>query len=264
MSDPYLSILAAITRLYDDYKDRQVIATVSPGETMNNEWYWQVGDSAIRVVAAACVSANLANVRTVLDLPCGHGRVLRHLRAFFPHAEIHACDLDEAGVEFCADVLGAIPIVSQSRLDEVRFPARYDLIWVGSLFTHVSEAVASEMLTSLSGLLSERGIVVATFHGRWCEHVHKVAPYIGERRWERIVDGFRRSGYGYADYEATEGHKYIEGSYGVALARPSKLIDLVEKIGDVRIYSYTERAWADHQDVLVFGRPAYDHKWPGM
>jgi hypothetical protein len=26
----------------------------------------------------------------------------------------------------------------------------------------------------------------------------------------------------------------------------------------LRIYSFTERAWDDHQDVVVFGRPSID------
>jgi hypothetical protein len=44
----------------------------------------------------------------------------------------------------------------------------------------------------------------------------------------------------------------------VSLARPHVIVRMVEQIPGVRILLYAERAWADHQDVIAFGRPAFD------
>ena len=36
----------------------------------------------------------------------------------------------------------------------------------------------------------------------------------------------------------------------------------IETIPDIRMLLYRERGWADHQDVVVIGKPAFDKIWP--
>ena len=47
----------------------------------------------------------------------------------------------------------------------------------------------------------------------------------------------------------------------MSLAKPYATIRNVEIIPGTRIYLYRERGWAEHQDVVVFGRPSYDEAW---
>ncbi len=251
-----------INSLVTRYQSTVVEQRLSPSETMNDQWYFPVGRSAVDNILMACLTAGITKVRSVLDVPCGHGRVLRHLVALFEGAKFHACDLDRDGVEFCASAFGATPVVSRAELSEVDFGTTFDLIWVGSLFTHTSRELTRKWMTHLARFLSPTGIIVATLHGRWCEHVYAVAPYIAGERWEVILRDYRAVGHGYSDYSRQENHTYIEGSYGVSLARPHITLQDVETIPGVRIYSYRERAWADHQDVIVFGCPAWDKPWP--
>ena len=231
---------------------------------MNNEWYFQVGRSAVDNILIAMASSRLQSVQKVLDIPCGHGRVLRHLACLFPGAEIHACDLDKAGVDFCASTFGAIPFYSQEELTQVDFGTQYDLIWVGSLFTHTNREATRRWAAHLAKFLSPRGIVVATLHGRWCQSVHKVSPYIAEDRWQAILGDYSTFGYGYRDYPKAESHSFISGSYGVSLAKPHAILSDLEEIPGTRIYLYIERGWSDHQDVVAYGRPKYNAPWPGM
>src|SRR5918993_1992586 len=56
--------------------------------------YFKVGLSALCCIDEAVESAGLAEVRRVLDLPCGYGRVLRFLVHRFPAAQITACEID--------------------------------------------------------------------------------------------------------------------------------------------------------------------------
>jgi SAM-dependent methyltransferase len=246
---------------HECYESRVVDERLSPNDTMKNEWYLEVGRSAVDVILAACLSSRISRVQRVLDLPCGHGRVLRHLVQLFPEAQFDACDLDADGVKYCAETFGARPILSRPDLSEVDFGAQYDLIWVGSLFTHVSQKFAQRWLAHLARYLAPDGIVVATLHGRWSEHVHAKYPYIAAGRWKTILDGYRRDGYGYCDYAKEEVPGFLGGAYGVSLVSPRVSIGMIEQIPGVRIYSYGERAWADHQDVVVFGKPAFDKAW---
>jgi len=228
---------------------------------MLNEWYLDVGYSAVQNIAQGYLCSWAGPVKKMLDLPCGHGRVLRHLVNLFPEAEVHTCDLDRSGVDFCRDTFGAKPIYSIEELSDVQFPMEYDLIWVGSLFTHTARGVLRRWLAHLAKFLSPRGILVATMHGRWCETVAKSHNYINAEAWADILADYRATGYGYQDYARTENHDYIEGSYGVSLSTASEIVKEVERIPGLRLYSYTERAWADHQDVFVVGRPAYNEAW---
>jgi len=203
------------------------------------------------------MASNIKKVKKVLDIPCGHGRVLRHLIHLLPGVEFHACDLDVDGVDFCAETFGAKPIYSRAELTEVDFGSRYELIWVGSLFTHTAQDVTRRWMSHLAKFLSPTGVVVATLQGRWAEHVHKVNPYIEEAQWQHILNNYRAVGYGYHDY-LEDGRSHISGTYGVSLVKPHTTIRNVEDIAGIRIYLYLERGWVDHQDVLVFGRPGYD------
>ncbi len=251
-------------QLLKGYEGRQVNMTIAPNDAMKNEWYFQVGRSAVEVVLAALGLTRVRRIGKVLDLPCGHGRVLWHLISLFPDAQFQACDLDKDGVDFCAGTFGAKPVYSREELSEVDFDEQFDLIWVGSLFTHTPLEKTRRWTAHLAKFLSPQGIVIATVHGRWCLHVHKVAPYIIEDRWKEIVEDFAVQGYGYRDYPQSESHQFVGSSFGVSVARSHVIIKALEEIPGVRLYSYLERGWADHQDVVVYGRPAHDLLWKQM
>src|SRR5204863_6830458 len=58
--------------------------------------YFGVGQSALHCILVAMQAAQIDTVTNILDLPCGHGRVLRHLQSAFPGARLTACDLNMA------------------------------------------------------------------------------------------------------------------------------------------------------------------------
>jgi SAM-dependent methyltransferase len=251
----------ALQKMVGDYDPTTVDRRMSPYETMPGDNYFWVGSSAVEVVMAACLSSQLTEVKRVLDLPCGHGRVLRHLVRLFPTATFDACDLDASGVEFCAATFGARPVLSREDLTSVEFEHLYDLIWIGSLFTHTSADVTRKWLAFLAGLLSDKGIIVATFHGRWATQLQRLTPYIDEERWAQILAEYNATGYGYQDYAKGQGHDFISGSYGISAAKPHAVVEMLEEIRGTRLYSYRERAWGDNHDVAVFGRPDWNEAY---
>ena len=252
--------LEYVQALIRNYEATVIDTRISPNDQMNNQYYFDVGKSAVDNIAIACLASNIGEVKRVLDIPCGHGRVLRHLVRLFPAAEFHACDMDVDGVDFCAATFGAKPVYSREELTEVDLGSEFDLIWVGSLFTHTAQDVTRRWMSHLAKFLSPTGVVVATLHGRWSQYVHEVLPYIEEEKWQQILNDYSVAGYGYSDY-LSHGLSHISGSYGVSLAKPHATIRNVEDVAGIRIYLYRERGWADHQDVLVFGRPSYDQRW---
>lgn len=247
-----------------DYRAAAIDRRMSPNDAMASPWYFDVGESAVSCIVAAGLAGGLAGVQRVLDLPCGHGRVTRHLTALFRGAEIDACDVDADGVRFCAETFGANPLASQEDLTQVTFPHAYDLIWIGSLFTHVDRRRVRAWMTHLARFLTATGILVATFHGRWCAQRHSLKPYLADEPWRQIVKDFDASGFGYADYGAGAGSPAIAGSYGVSLAMPHVLVEDLESIPGVRLVLYLERGWDDHHDVVALGKPAFDAPSPSL
>jgi SAM-dependent methyltransferase len=244
-----------------NYDPNAVSRIISPNDTMKGSNYFSVGASAIEVVISACIAANISKVNNVLDLPCGHGRVLRHLVQLFPNAEFSACDLDDDGVSFCAATFGASSVYSKDDLTTVGFDSTYDIIWVGSLFTHTSYEITKRWLTFLSTLLSSNGIIIATFHGRIAEEVHRLYPYTNDEDWKGILADYQSNGYGYKDYLREQLPDLISGSYGISIAKPHTLVNIFEEIPNGRIYMYQERGWSQNHDVAVWGRPDWNDSW---
>jgi 2-polyprenyl-3-methyl-5-hydroxy-6-metoxy-1,4-benzoquinol methylase len=265
---PALYNFPYVQSLLSNYNSSEINREISDKETMFDQWYFEMGRYAIEAISLSIMASKIKNemvgpeITKVLDVPCGHGRVLRHLVNMFPKADIHACDLDREGVDFCASTFGGIPIYSQEDMTKVDFGCEYDVIWVGSLFTHTSRETTKKWMAHLARYLSPHGIIVATIHGRWSEYVHKVAPYIRKDKWQEILGEYNQSGHGYRDYYKNESHQFIQGSYGISIAKPHITIEDIEKIPNTRIYTYLERGWGDHQDVVAFGRPSYAELWP--
>jgi hypothetical protein len=82
------------------------------------QWYLEIGTSALDCINSALATAH--NTPTsILDLPCGHGRVCRMLRASFPDAHLTVCDLDHDAVDFCAAQFNATPVYSDEDIRRV-------------------------------------------------------------------------------------------------------------------------------------------------
>ena len=196
----------------------------------------------------------------ILDFPSGSGRVTRHLKAFFPKAEIWACDLYDSHTDFCASQFAVHPAKSQEDLRELNFDTNFDLIFCGSLLTHLPEEGARAALDAIARALSPSGIAVVTFQGRYADHIQKHKwKYLDDSLYEVARRQVQKSGFGFVDYRGEIRSRFSkQARYGIALARPSWIMKHLEAKPELRILGYTERAWDDHQDVLVFGKPGVD------
>jgi SAM-dependent methyltransferase len=215
--------------------------------------YLATGQSALKAVRLAQLSARVPDFRSVLDLPSGHGRVSRWLRAGYPDAELTACDLLTDGVDFCADAFGAKPVYSSINITADAFPDRYDLIWVGSLFTHIDVDQWDRFIALFGELLRPEGVLVITTHGEVVAERMRQGHLYGypELSVTRALRAYEHAGFAFLEESPTS----IE--YGITLSRPEWVVPRVLRNRDFRLVGYHEALWANHQDVIaVVNRPA--------
>lgn len=112
--------------------------------------YYRVGQSALDCISECKHFAEHAEPSRILDFGCGYGRVLRVICKEFPAARVTACDVDREAAEFCARTFGAVCAYSSVEPSQVRFEERFDLVWVGSVFTHIDTSAWEGMLRALA------------------------------------------------------------------------------------------------------------------
>lgn len=238
-----------VNEIYNTYKKADVKKSINTDDSMyisGKDWYFSTGRSGIDCILSGLLSTRLPHVHRIMDLPCGYGRVGRHLRAAFPSAEIFFCDIDRSAVDFCATEFHGHKVYSEPDLTHVPLPTHLNVIWVGSLFTHLSRQKVAEWLGYLSTKLSSDGVIVATFHGYFT--ATNPPPFL-RVNIDDLRRQFHETGYGFEAYKSDD---YVRlEDYGVSVSKPSAILDIAAAIPSTRVVSYTERGWAANHDVLV-------------
>jgi SAM-dependent methyltransferase len=218
--------------------------------------YFSVGLSSLYCVVNACriregVAGNLTSITDILDFGSGHGRVARWLRAAFPGANIWCADRDRSGLAFCEETLGCKPLAT----DDPQ-PNTMDVIWLGSVFTHLPASIAETLLTALIDALRPGGVLLFSTQGRFSrERMREYdwaqadkTPWVNynmaKDAMDRICADYDRSGYGYEDYPNQPG-------YGIAIVDGAWYARVCNGKGMRQIF-LLERGYDSHQDVLGF------------
>jgi hypothetical protein len=149
--------------------------------------------------------------------------------------------------------------MSFENLDDLDTAEKWDLIFCGSLLSHLPQIHFWPTIKFITRSLSSNGIAIVTLEGRHAE-------YIQDNKWKFIDDdsfniarkSFHDTGFGFVDYNTN--FKTLnfpdQERYGITLVKPSWIMKGIEAMEDIRILGFAERDWDDHQDVIVFGRPA--------
>jgi hypothetical protein len=237
-----------------------VSETRSPRDLMYNSdpaSYGGLGRAGLDAIRLAMRAAQKETVSSILDLPSGHGRVLRVLKAEFPAARFAACDIDHEAVDFCAETFDATPVYGREHPGDVDLDERFDLIWCGSLFTHLDESGWEEFLDFFESKLTRGGLLVFTSHGR--DIVKRLRdPVVGayyiptDSSRKAILDGYGESGFGFASFELDDDARESLSQpkrYGISLTEPSWVMSLVQRHPSLRLVSYMEGRWGA-QDVV--------------
>ena len=228
--------------------------TVSKLDTMlgdTDAHYLSVGQSPLAVIERALDGEE---PRSILDLPCGFGRVTRALRARFPHAAITASDLDRPGVDFSAREFSARGAYSVKDFRELNLNETYDVIWVGSLMTHLPPLQTKHLLSALGRHLSPSGSLFVTMQGPSSIPRFRTVGYgLAPEAASAVVEEYERTGFGYRDYDGGEdlyGVSLTNDHYGISLTDEAWMRSALAECG-LRLHAYEVRAWDDHHDVAV-------------
>lgn len=205
--------------------------------------YARVGHSAVAAIGRSLADAGrgLGDVESCLDMPCGYGRVLRLLAREIAPERITACDINRQAIRFCATQFGVKPLRSTPSLDGMRL-GHHDLIWCGSLVTHLDEERGGQLLRSFASALLPGGVAVVTIHAE--------PPTTGQfaDRHDEIAGALREYGHFHVPY----GSALFE--YGHAWHTPAHVTHAFTTAsgGRIRLVGHQPRGWDDHQDVLAF------------
>jgi SAM-dependent methyltransferase len=226
-----------------------VIREIDPNDPMFRyapERYFVAGERALECIRLAMAAAELDAVDTILDFASGGGRVLRTLKAAFPDALLTACDTDARRVQFCADVLGARGIRSRQNPMTLDLGGPFDVIWSGSLFSHLAAERFASFLKLFESVLSPRGVIVFTAYGRYLTNELRTGVNTFNLTAEQIPEVLQdhdRDGFGFAVTFSDEN--------GDAFTSRTWICDLLEReLPDLRLLLYYERGWLD-QDVIA-------------
>ena len=228
--------------------------------------YLSAGLSACRCIDKALSHAHKkAAVQSILDFPCGYGRILRFLEARFPNADIVAGEIDPIALEFCKRAFSVKTVTSNESFSKVPLPCQFDLIWSGSLVTHLDEKRTCDLLRFFYEHLAPEGLCLFTSHGR------TTVEWIQDGKWtyglsassqRKLLSEFHEHGYGYVDYESTVG-------YGISVVCHDRMLEATRSIGQWIESVFLEHGWCNQHDVYGFtksdaGCPAARSNVPPM
>lgn len=246
--------------------------TMSPDDhmvTADLESYFRTAQSGLDCVLKGVAAAGKApeEIKSVLDFGSGYGRVYRALAAGFPEAELTACDLMGPAAEFCASTFGGDWVESAENLDDTQLPRLYDLVWLGSVFTHLPAHRWAMLLDFLARFVESDGTVVFTTHGtRAVTHIQDVLlvrnPYaVDADRFELMVANIDRLGFDFipnkpaaTKYQADMGMEVTQNEYGFSFARDWWIAELITRSPEWELVEYFAPGWAGNHDSAVLRR----------
>jgi SAM-dependent methyltransferase len=213
--------------------------------------YFRIGREAVELLRDAWEQHGAGEVRAILDLPSGFGRVARWLPAAFPGATITACDTHAPAVQFCQEPLGARGVVAT--LEGTHWPSLvgpFDLIWCGSLLTHFDEPRWESHLARCADRLAAHGLLVFSTHGDtvWRGMAQGRFDYgVSSEARRQMNAAVESTGFGYAGYPHV-------ANYGVSVARPAWIRELLGRVPGLELRELSDAAWDERQDLVVCAR----------
>lgn len=211
--------------------------------------YMYVGRSGIDVIATSLVLAPLQKVTSILDFGCGHGRVARHFPLFTPDAKLYFSDIDPTCWEFCASQFKGQGFPSVDNFADLTIPAKVDVIFLGSVFTHLDWNKSVTLWRKLFDALNPGGAIIATFRGALLYRMMLNDPdgLNTGGYYNPMLDAYRETGFGYQDYKGFK-------DWGQNIFSPGKIAELSGGDPAARLVGLKEVGWSNVHDVAVWTR----------
>ena len=182
------------------------------------------------------VDQPLLKTPRVLEFASGHGRFTRHLVKALGAHRVVVSDVVQSAVAFARTTFGVDGFASASVPEKVEWPARYELVFVLSLFSHLPRSTWSRWLRVLYDAVAPGGLLVLSTHGI------KAANF----------DHVKLDDEGYFFAASSESTAIDEQEYGTTFTSEAfVLARIAETVGtDKLVYRRPVHFW-NHQDAYV-------------
>lgn len=233
------------------FRETGFVEAIHHSDNMNRpgmeQLYFWTGRTALDCIQAVAPERKFANI---LDFPSGYGRVMRFLRAAYPGSRIVACDIDPNSIGFCERSFDALPVISREAIDEVSLEGSFDLIWVGSLFTHLDESSANSLLKLCASLLEYEGVLVFSIAGKYVSDLAEAGDHggVSMETIREMISEFKRHGFAFGSYSPGV---VFEKNYGRAFIDLSWLEKKRTEL-ELESVAYIDRGYGRRQDVVIW------------
>ena len=182
----------------------------------------------------------------ILFLPCGHGRNVRHFLKILPPDQIYASDIVESAVEFMKENFGVNALTSDTSFSTILDFPKMNIIFVGSLITHLNESDSIKLIKLLSRRLKKNGLLILSSHGQFVNSrmVSEFNYGLDIESVLRIRSQYSEIGYGFAPYP-------YDPNYGISLIKLNWFSKLAKRISKLSLVQVTEQLWDNHHDIIV-------------
>lgn len=239
-------------------------APIHPNDDMfhgSTEHYESVGTQMAGFISHAAQLAR-ADSPTILELPCGYGRITRHLATQFDPKKIHVADIMVPAVDFCTqtfDVTGYAIVDPVYEFQNV--PASFfDVAALGSLITHLSGRNARTVIAHFFEKVKPGGVAVVTTHGARSREILETSDcyQIGPDARAHLLSHYDVGQFGFVNYMPdhlleVKTVDYIGDSYGISLIPHEWVSEVCDENG-LRVLEYRRGGWDNHQDVFFIAR----------
>lgn len=181
---------------------------------------------------------NLYRCSSFLEFACGHGRFTRHLAPALPRGALTVSDVVPGCVDFLRRHWPVDGFDSTADPQAVRIPARYEIVFVLSLFSHLPESTWQAWLRALYGAVEPGGLLVLTTHGE--QAARRSGVDLGER--------------GFAFFAASESQALGAQEYGTAFASARFVDEAISAATAPAEVLHLPTAFWSYQDAWILRR----------
>jgi SAM-dependent methyltransferase len=196
--------------------------------------------------------------QTILDFGCGHGCVARMLRAHFPKARIVGQDVHADWMDWCGTHLGIETVVSPALIADVTLPENsYDLIWAGSIFSHLPESAALHLLAQFRHALTPTGIAVFSTAGQVMRNAYRPGGMhnITDAQIAGMTADFDAGNHAFCAYDKT-----IYDDWGHSLIPCQWMFGTARRL-EMPVNGFYESGWGLTQDVYGLRKAPNSVSW---
>ena len=191
----------------------------------------------------ADVGCSLRGSGSFLEFACGYGRLTRHFVHLIGPSKITVSDIDRRAVAFVTAKLGVRGFPSARTPEELTHDARYDVIAVISLFSHLPMEHWGPWLRRMSQMLNAGGFMLFSVLG-----MHAWDINVTDARKEAFQ--VKADGFLYGEWNETRGRLSTE-DYGMSYVSERFVERLVADNFAGRVVKSAPRGLNDFQDVYV-------------